>query len=212
MTPGCVPAPCGADARAVAADRDSPSSAPRSSGNDPPAAGAESIAHPGDPSSACVPASSGSRPHPRSTTRTAAPTAIARTNERAHSPPSPRALCALRSEIAVERLCFLTVLQSPFLELPSIRIHKCNLLKPRMVIRSYNDHCSAPFSRALVGWHHQSLIGYRSRHCYGINYTHNPNSKQPRSTYSEASSPRLGDQNVHRSQCGMRESSPLLPA
>jgi len=47
-----------------------------------------------------------------------------------------------------------------------------NLLKPRVVIRSYNDHCSAPFSRALVGLHHQSLIGRGSRHCYGINYTH----------------------------------------
>src|ERR1700687_1593678 len=42
-----------------------------------------------------------------------------------------------------------------------------------MVIRSYNDHCSAPFSRALVGWHHQSLLGRGSRHCYGINYTKN---------------------------------------
>jgi hypothetical protein len=28
-----------------------------------------------------------------------------------------------------------------------------------MVIRSYNDHRSAPFSRALVGSHHQSLLG-----------------------------------------------------
>jgi len=25
----------------------------------------------------------------------------------------------------------------------------------------------------LVGWHHQSLLGRGSRHCYGINYTHN---------------------------------------
>src|ERR1700675_3105413 len=30
----------------------------------------------------------------------------------------------------------------------------------------------APFSRALVGWHHQSLLGSGSRHCYGINYAH----------------------------------------
>src|SRR6266481_4037604 len=27
------------------------------------------------------------------------------------------------------------------------------------VVASHNDHCSAPFSRALVGWHHQSLLG-----------------------------------------------------
>jgi hypothetical protein len=30
----------------------------------------------------------------------------------------------------------------------------------------------APFSRALVGWHHQSLLGPGSRHGYGINFTH----------------------------------------
>src|SRR5258705_232427 len=77
-------------------------------------------------------------------------------------------------EIAVKLLCFLTVLESTLLELPSVRIHKRNLLKARMVIRSYNDHCSAPFSRALAGWHHQSLIGRGSRHCYAINYAQNP--------------------------------------
>jgi len=33
-------------------------------------------------------------------------------------------------------------------------------------------HCSAPFSRALVGLHHQSLPGRGSRHCYGINITY----------------------------------------
>src|SRR5215472_5821066 len=26
----------------------------------------------------------------------------------------------------------------------------------------------------LVGWHHQSLLGCRSRRCHGINYTHCP--------------------------------------
>jgi hypothetical protein len=46
-------------------------------------------------------------------------------------------------------------------------------LEPRVVIASYNDHCSAPFSRALVGCHHQSLLGRESRHCYGINCTNN---------------------------------------
>src|SRR5258705_10392121 len=77
-------------------------------------------------------------------------------------------------EIAVKLLCFLTVLESTLLELASVRIHKRNLLDARMVIRSYNDHCSAPISRALAGWHHQSLIGRGSRHCYAINYTNYP--------------------------------------
>ena len=31
-----------------------------------------------------------------------------------------------------------------------------------------NQHVRLPFSRALVGWHHQSLLGPGSRHCYGI--------------------------------------------
>jgi hypothetical protein len=44
-------------------------------------------------------------------------------------------------------------------------------VETRVVIASYNDHCSAPFSR--VGWHHQSLLGRGSRHCYGINFTNN---------------------------------------
>src|SRR6266576_2516735 len=84
--------------------------------------------------------------------------------------------CSPCLEIAVKLLCFLTVLESTLLELPTVRIHKRNLLKARMVIRSYNDHCSAPFSRALAGWHHQSLIGRGSRHCYAINFTNNSGS------------------------------------
>src|SRR4029077_7097694 len=79
---------------------------------------------------------------------------------------------SLGSEIAIKLFRFLTMLQSPFAALPSFGIHKSNLLETRVVIASYNDHCSAPFSRALVGWHHQSLLGRGSRHCYGINYTH----------------------------------------
>jgi hypothetical protein len=47
-----------------------------------------------------------------------------------HPHPPPR----LR-ETSVERLRSLTVLQSPFLQLPSVRIHKPNLLEPRVVIR-----------------------------------------------------------------------------
>src|SRR5271170_4034750 len=84
-------------------------------------------------------------------------------------------LHSLRRKVAIELLRFLTVLQSPLLELPCVCIHKSNLLKTRVVIASYNDHCSAPLSRALlVGWHHQSLLGSRSRHCHGINCTHCP--------------------------------------
>src|SRR5882724_2830341 len=74
-------------------------------------------------------------------------------------------------EITIKLLRFLSVLQAPFFKLPSVGIDQRNLLKPRVVICSYNDHCSAPFSRALVGWHHQSLLGRGSRHCYGINCT-----------------------------------------
>jgi hypothetical protein len=40
------------------------------------------------------------------------------------------------------------MLQSPFLQLTRVGIDKRNLLEARMVIRSYNDHRSAPFSRA----------------------------------------------------------------
>src|SRR5208282_1282261 len=83
----------------------------------------------------------------------------------------------LRGQISIELFRVLTMLQSPFLQLTRVRIDKRNLLEARMVIRSYNDHRSAPFSRALVGSHHQSLLGRRSRHCYGINYTHNPGAR-----------------------------------
>src|SRR6185369_3643346 len=65
----CAPAPCDAGATEVAADRDSPSSAPRSAGNDPPTATAKSVVHPADPSSACVLACCGSPRHLRSTTQ-----------------------------------------------------------------------------------------------------------------------------------------------
>jgi hypothetical protein len=58
-----------------------------------------------------------------------------------------------------------------FLELPCVGIHKRNLLKARVVLCSYNDPCSAPFSGA--SWlvrHHQSLPGPGSRHWLGISY------------------------------------------
>src|SRR5580658_5081449 len=42
-------------------------------------------------------------------------------------------------------------------------------------IYSYNDHRSAPFSRACwLALAPPTLLGRRSRHCHGINYTHRP--------------------------------------
>jgi hypothetical protein len=57
----------------------------------------------------------------------------------------------LGREIAIELFRLLTVLQLPFLELACVGIHKSNLLKARVVIASYNDHCRLLFSRAF-GW------------------------------------------------------------
>jgi hypothetical protein len=55
--------------------------------------------------------------------------------------------------MAVKPFCFLGVLQAPFFHFPSLGIYKRNLLRARVIICSYNDHCSAPFSRAfLVGF------------------------------------------------------------
>src|ERR1019366_5232913 len=81
--------------------------------------------------------------------------------------------CPLRRQIAIKLLRFLAMLQSPLLHFPGFGIHPCNLLESRVVVTTYNHHCSAPFSRTLVGWHHQSLLGRRSRHCYGINCAQN---------------------------------------
>ena len=44
-----------------------------------------------------------------------------------------------------------------------------NLLKLGVEIYSYNDHCSAPFSRACWLVSPPTLLGHRSRHCHGIN-------------------------------------------
>src|SRR6266436_1446175 len=84
-------------------------------------------------------------------------------------------LLSLGRELTVELLRSLGMVQSPLLQFPSFRIYKSNLLKDRVVICSYNDHCSAPFSRAfwLVATT-KVYSGPGSRHCHGINYTHNP--------------------------------------
>src|ERR1019366_3610189 len=68
---------------------------------------------------------------------------------RLHPHAHPHSLCR---EITVELLRFLAMLQSRLLQFPSFGIHKSNLLEARVIVCSYNDHCSAPFSRAfLVG-------------------------------------------------------------
>src|SRR5579862_5751588 len=53
-----------------------------------------------------------------------------------------------RRKLTIEPFSFFAMLQTPFLKLPTFCIHTRYLLKLGMVIDSYNDHCSAPFSRA----------------------------------------------------------------
>src|ERR1700676_266464 len=40
------------------------------------------------------------------------------------------------------------MLEAPLLQLSSLRVHHCDLLKLGVEIYAYNDHRSAPFSRA----------------------------------------------------------------
>src|SRR5580700_583308 len=78
---------------------------------------------------------------------------IGRSNQRAcRSSAFPPAPHSLGREIAIKLFRFLTVLQSPFLELPTVGIHKCNLLKARVVICSYNDHVRLLSPSPLVGF------------------------------------------------------------
>src|SRR5580692_861469 len=65
--------------------------------------------------------------------------------------------------------------QALFLELSGLAIHRSYLLKLGVKIDSYNDHRSAPFSRACwLDSAPPTLLERRSRHCHGINYTQNP--------------------------------------
>src|SRR6267143_676356 len=61
-------------------------------------------------------------------------------------------LHSLGGELTVELLRFLAVLQRPLLQFSAFGIHIRNLLEARVIIASYNDHCSAPSSRAFFGW------------------------------------------------------------
>src|SRR5450631_2074902 len=81
-------------------------------------------------------------------------------------------LYPLCRQITVELLRFFAVLQSPLLQFPSLGIHKSNLLEARVVVTTYNHHVRllSPERSCLVG-SHQSLLGYWSRHCHGINFT-----------------------------------------
>src|SRR6185369_11343698 len=81
----------------------------------------------------------------------------------------------LPRQSTVELLRLLGMPQPSFLELSGVGIDPSNLLELGMEIYSYNDHRSAPFSRA--GWlvlAPPTLLGPRSRHCHGINITQNP--------------------------------------
>jgi hypothetical protein len=51
-------------------------------------------------------------------------------------------------EFAVKALGFFRMLEAPLLQLSRLRVHHCDLLKLGVEIYSYNDHRSAPFSRA----------------------------------------------------------------
>jgi len=83
-------------------------------------------------------------------------------------------LHSLRREIAIKLFRFLPVLQSPFLKLPGIRIHKRNLLKARVVVCSYDDHVRL-LSPEPVGWiqHHQLYSGVEADIVIEINYAEN---------------------------------------
>src|SRR5881296_723920 len=82
-------------------------------------------------------------------------------------------LSAATRQITIEPLRLFAMYHTLFLKLSGVGIHPSNLLKPRVKIYSYNDHCSAPFSEP-VGWFlaPPTLLGPGSRHCHGINYTH----------------------------------------
>jgi hypothetical protein len=56
-----------------------------------------------------------------------------------------------------------------------VGIYKSDLLEARVIITTYNHHVRllSPERSWLLG-SHQSLLGYRSRHCHGINFTQNP--------------------------------------
>jgi hypothetical protein len=76
----------------------------------------------------------------------------------------------LTGQCTVERFRLLPMREPFFLDLSGLGIHRSHLLKLGVEIYSYNDHRSAPFSRACwLVLPPPTLLGRRSRHCHGIN-------------------------------------------
>src|ERR1019366_7761147 len=119
----------------------------------------ESAAHPGDPSSASALASYGSRQRRRSTTRSSAPPAAVQTSAHAHWLPSLHVPSLLGPP---DRGRTSPPPRDAAVDAPRIRLfrspQKQFVGSPDGSDNLYSS-CSAPFSRALVGWHHQSLSG-----------------------------------------------------
>src|SRR6266496_6239594 len=83
-------------------------------------------------------------------------------------------LLARARQSTVDLLRLLAMRQPFFLEFSGVCVHGSYLLKLGVKIYSYNDHCSAPFSRACwLALAPPTLLGRGSRHCHGINCTHN---------------------------------------
>jgi hypothetical protein len=81
-------------------------------------------------------------------------------------------LHSLGRQIAVELLRLLAVLQSLLPAFASVGIHKRNLLEARMVVTPYNPHVRLLSPGPWLVGTTKAYSGLRSRHCYGIIYTH----------------------------------------
>src|SRR5208337_2493667 len=99
----------------------------------------------------------------------------------------------LSRERAIKLLGFFAVVQTPLAHLTGFCIHKCNLLKARMIITTYNQHVrllsSEPFGRFAPpkftrAWEPTLLWNH---------YTHNPDAKQ--NSYSGNTLPRVSTAN-----------------
>src|SRR5215469_12787835 len=59
-------------------------------------------------------------------------------------------LFSLGREVAIKLFRSLAVFQALLFAISGFAIHKRNLLKARVIICSYNDHCPAPFYPSLL--------------------------------------------------------------
>src|SRR5438128_9037615 len=90
-------------------------------------------------------------------------------------------LLARARQSTVDLLRLLAMRQPFFLEFSAVCVPGSYLLKLGVKIYSYNDHCSAPFSRACwLALAPPTLLGRGSRHCHGINCTHDPSPERKR--------------------------------